>query len=152
PPGAILTSSTNVSISAEINANLAVAATGTSPTIQWQRSTNGGATWFDMPGATVANFTTPNLQLAESVARFRAVVTTPCSGASAPSAVAFITLTNPIVTPVSLIMDDHFVDPDLGFNSRNNLPLSVTNSTWYTDVDESNPSVPGLYAFNEPGD
>jgi hypothetical protein len=92
------------------------------------------------------------LQISENLSKYRAIVSVACNGSSITSAVATVTLTNPIVTPVGLVVDDHFIDPDLGFNSRNNQPFSVTNSLWYTDNDESTPTVPGLYAFGEPGD
>jgi hypothetical protein len=152
PAGVGFTSATSVTNSAEISSTFSVAATGTSPTVQWQRSTNGGTAFFDLVGATAATYSTPALQISENLSKYRAIVSVACNGSSITSAVATVTLTNPIVTPVGLIMDDHFIDPDLGFNSRNNLPLSVTNSLWFTDNDESQPTTPGLYAFGEPGD
>jgi hypothetical protein len=139
---------TNLTQSAEISATFRVAPLGTSPTLQWQRSTDTGSTWNDIPGAMASLYTTPNLTLAESGVRYRVIVNVACNSSSATSAVATVTLTNPVVTPVGMVMNDTFLDPDLGFESRNNPPLSATNSLWYTATDES---VPGLVAFGQGG-
>lgn len=123
---------TDVTQSAEIAASFRVAALGTSPTIQWQLSTDSGQAWADISGAVAADYTTPNLALADSGNQYRAIASVECNGSSATSAVATVTLTTPVETPIGLIMHDTFLDPDLGFDDRSNPPLTVSNSLWFT--------------------
>ena len=144
-------SPTNITQSAELSAVFKVAPLGTSPTVQWQLSTNSGSSFFDIPDATTTLYSTPNLVMSDSGNQYRAIVSVGCDGSSATSAVATVTLTSPTVTPIGLVVDDTFSDPGLGFDSRNNEPFSVSNSLWYTDSDESDPSVPGLYAYSQNG-
>ena len=76
---------TNATVVAGINATFRVSPTGTSPSVQWQISTNGGTTWTNVLGN--ANvFSTPNLTLANSGSQYRAIVTVSCDGSSATSA------------------------------------------------------------------
>jgi hypothetical protein len=49
--------------------------TTSAPTWQWQYSTDGGATWADISGATATSYTTPPTRVADNDKRFRAVVT-----------------------------------------------------------------------------
>jgi hypothetical protein len=130
--GAAAISPTNLTQSAEISATFRAAPLGTSPTLQWQRSTDAGGTWNDIPGATASVYTTPNLALSESGTRYRVIVSVACDSSSATSAVATVTLTNPVVTPLGVVMNDTFTDPDLGFDDRSNPPLTVSNSLWFT--------------------
>jgi hypothetical protein len=124
------TSGTNV---AEINSTFKAFATGTAPTYQWQISQNGGSTWTDIDGAVFSSYTTPNLSLAtDNGNKYRAIANVSCDGSSVTSAVATVTLTNPVVTPLGVVMDDTFLDPDLGFDSRNNTPVTSSNSVWFT--------------------
>ncbi len=54
-------------------ATFSAAASGAAPvTVQWQRSLDGGATWSDIPGATVVPYS-QTAQLSDSGTRFRAV-------------------------------------------------------------------------------
>ena len=64
-----------------------------------------------MPSPTL---TTPNLSLAESGNQYRALVRVDCNGSSATSAVATVTLTAPVQTPLSIVMCDTFLDPTSG--------------------------------------
>jgi hypothetical protein len=67
------------------------AADGTpAPTVQWQRSSDAGATWTDVPGATATTLT-GTATLGDSGARFRAVFTN--DSGSANSAPASLTVT-----------------------------------------------------------
>ncbi|MCW5952135.1 MAG: hypothetical protein KIT69_07750 [Propionibacteriaceae bacterium] len=43
------------------------------PTVQWQRSTDGGITWHDLRGATAASYTIDTVSQAQDGQRFRAV-------------------------------------------------------------------------------
>jgi hypothetical protein len=137
----------SVTNSAEINSTFKVFELGTSPTIQWQRSTNAGATWDDISGATSSTYVTPNLQLSDNGSRYRAIVSVACNSSTATSGVATVTLTTPTPTPVGVVMNDTFTDPDLGFDDRSNPPLSTTNSLWYTALAVQN----NLTAFGQGG-
>src|SRR6185436_14143091 len=115
-------------------------ATGTSPTTQWLRSTNAGVNWDDIAGATAQVYTTPNLAQSESGTRFRAISYVACNNTYATSAVATVTLTPVTPTPAGIVVDDSFDD-----NSRNNEPVTSTNSVWWSATGEG---TPGLDAFN----
>jgi hypothetical protein len=144
-PASVSSDPASVSQSAEISATLTVQAGGTSPTYQWQRSTNSGGNWFNIPGATTFTYTTPNLAFSESGSQYRAIIHVACDNSSATSAVATITLSAPIPTPLGIVMDDTFLDPDLGFDDRANPPLSSSNSLWYTATTDN------LTAFGQGG-
>lgn len=146
PASVNFTSVTNITNSAELSATFRVAALGTSPTIQWQRSTNSGSSWDDISGATVATYTTPNLALNESGSQYRAIVNVACDGSSRTSGVATVTLTAPTISPLGVVMNDTFLDPDLGFDDRSNLPLTSSNSVWFTGA-----SPQSLVAFEQGG-
>jgi hypothetical protein len=137
----ITTNPTNVTQVAEINAAFHVVPSGTGATIQWQLSTNNGSTWNNIAGATAATYTTPNLSLADNGNQYRAVVSVACDASSATSAVASVTLTAPTVSPTGLVLHDKFFDTDdIGFNSRNNTPVAISNSVWFTTTEpEGNP-------------
>ena len=64
------------------------------PSVQWQLSSNGGATWSNVPGATNASLTTGPLATAYSGWQVRAVFTN--HAGSATTTAATITVTNPV--------------------------------------------------------
>jgi len=132
----------SVTQSAEIAATFSVKAlsTATSPSVQWQLSTNSGSTWVNISGATATTYTTPNLSFAESGSQYRAIVSVACNSSSATSTVATVTLTNPVVTPVGLVMHDLFED-----FLRDDPPVTVSNSVWRTATSAN------LDAFTTPG-
>lgn len=116
-----------------IGATLVVTGTGSSPTYQWQVSGPGSSTWTNISGAVFSTYTTPNLWLAsDNGNKYRAIVNVTCNGSSATSDVATVTLTLPVSTPNGIVMDDTFLDPDLGFDDRANTPITSSNSVWYT--------------------
>ncbi len=124
---------TNVTQCAEIGASFTVTAVGTSPTYQWQIRPSGSGTFTNIPGATSATYTTPNLALAADNSNgYRAIVTVSCDNSTATSAVATVTLTAPVVTPPGVIMDDFFTDM-----LRDNTPVTPSNSVWYTSGNSS---------------
>lgn len=135
----IAMSPTNVTQVAEISATFYSQAdpASTAPTYQWQRSTNAGANWSNIGGATASFYTTPNLPLSANGNQYRVVVQVNCDGSSATSSVASVTLTAPTVTATGTIMNDTFTDPELGFDDRANEPLTSTNSLWYTAVTDN---------------
>jgi len=63
------------------------------PTMQWQLSTDAGATWSDIAGATGASYTTPATTAADSGKRFRLVASN--SAGTAASSAALLTVTAP---------------------------------------------------------
>jgi hypothetical protein len=142
---AIVADPVSVSQVAEINATFKVVAGGTGPTYQWQASTNSGTSWNNIVGATFASYTTPNLSLPQSGTQYRAIVRVACDASSVTSSVATVTLTAPILTLTGLVMNDTFLDPDLGYDDRSNLPLTSSNSLWYTSVTDD------LIAYNQGG-
>jgi hypothetical protein len=124
---AVTSDPVSVTQSAEISASFSVTPDGTSPTIQWQRSVDGGSSWNNIAGAIAGSYTTPILPLSSSGSQYRAIVHVACDNSSATSAVATVTLTPPVVTPVGLVMDDFFDD-----QLRDNTPVTVSNSVWRT--------------------
>jgi alpha-tubulin suppressor-like RCC1 family protein len=83
-----------------VNQSVAVGATATfnavvsgtpAPGLQWQVSTDGGATWSDLAGATAAAYTTPSTALGDNGKRYRAVATN--SAGSVASSAAVLTVT-----------------------------------------------------------
>lgn len=145
---AIETHPTNVTQVAEISASFhaKALASATSPTYQWQRSTNSGSTWNNIIGAVSSSYTTPNLALSESGSQYRVIVNVACGGgSSATSSVATVTLTAPILTPVGLIMHDTFLDPTNAFDGRAEGPIWSSNSVWVTSVTDD------LTAFGQGG-
>lgn len=68
---------------------------------QWQQSTNGGATWTAIPGATGLSLTLTVTGNAD----YRAVVTCTNSGLSANSAIVSVTASPPTYTPIPYVQD-----------------------------------------------
>ncbi|MFT3888912.1 MAG: immunoglobulin domain-containing protein [Arachnia sp.] len=77
-PGAVTISAQPQSRTAEAGTlvTFTAAATGDpAPTVVWQRSTDGGATWADLRGATGASYTIERVRTAQSGQLYRAVFT-----------------------------------------------------------------------------
>jgi hypothetical protein len=124
---------TNVTQCAEIGASFSVGAIGTSPAYQWQVSSNGTAPFTNIAGATLPNYSTPNLQLAtDNSNAYRAIISVPCDNSTATSTVATVTLTAPVPTTPGVVMDDFFTD-----KLRDNTPVTPTNSVWRTSGNSS---------------
>jgi uncharacterized repeat protein (TIGR01451 family) len=69
------------------DATFTVAASGNpTPTVQWQASTNSGATWTDISGATSTTLTHESVSLGMSGYQYRAVFTNPAGSATSNSA------------------------------------------------------------------
>jgi hypothetical protein len=71
-------------------ASFSVTASGTAPSYQWQRSTDGGATWADIAGATAATHGTGATSTAMSGQQYRVIVSN--AGGSVTSAAAALTV------------------------------------------------------------
>ncbi len=85
------------------NATFTAAASGTpAPTVQWQESTDNGATFTDIPGATSTTLTVP-ADSAHNGRKYRAVFTNSC-GTATTTAATLTTCIAPAVTsnPVSV--------------------------------------------------
>jgi hypothetical protein len=84
------------------NATYTAAASGNpTPTVQWQLSTNGGASWSDIPSATSTTLTVTAPAVSPSGNKYRAVFTNNCGGtATATTTVATLTVNkaDPTVT------------------------------------------------------
>lgn len=107
----VTTQPSAVSVTAPATATFTVVAVGTpSPTYQWQRSTNGGASFSDISGATASSYTTPATTVSDSGGQYRVVVsnTTPSTATSqavvltvAPTPVAPTFTTQPAAVSVT---------------------------------------------------
>lgn len=89
---AFTTQPAHQSVSAGSAAAFTVAATGNpTPTLQWQRSTDGGATWSHIATATDATYNTGPTALSQNGERYRALASN--SAGSATSSAALLTVT-----------------------------------------------------------
>ncbi|MFN3878694.1 MAG: putative Ig domain-containing protein, partial [Brevundimonas sp.] len=93
-PG-VLTQPSNQTAAAGATATFTAAASG-SPTVQWQESFDGGASWADITGATSTSYTTPATTMADNGKRFRAVFTN--AGGTTNSNAATLTVQAPTIT------------------------------------------------------
>ena len=86
---------------APATATFSVTVTGTAPGYQWQRSTDNGATWVNIAGATAASYSTGSTDVSMNASQYRVVVANSAgsvtstavvlSVAAAPLAAAFTT-------------------------------------------------------------
>ena len=91
---AVVTQPADVTVDPGQTAGFTVAFSGnTAPTVQWQQSNDGGATFQDVAGATAATLSVPNVGEADNGRRYRAVGTN--SVGSATSNVATLTVNKP---------------------------------------------------------
>ena len=95
-PAVITAQPTDQSVVAGSTAAFHVTASGATG-YQWQRSTDGGATFTSVSGASAASYTTAVTTLADSGAKYRVAVTG--GGNSVTSAAATLTVTAAVVAP-----------------------------------------------------
>ncbi len=99
---AITTSPANVTVTAGATATFTAAASGTpTPTVQWQMSTDGGATFANIAGATSLSYGFVTSSTAQTGTRFRAVFTNAAGSVTTSAAVLTVTAaitvsTNPV--------------------------------------------------------
>ncbi len=87
------------SVAVGTTATFSASISGTpTPTLQWQRSNNSGASWADLAGATSNNYTTPATVAGDDGAQFRLIATN--SEGNATSGVVTLTVTAANVAPV----------------------------------------------------
>jgi autotransporter-associated beta strand protein len=85
----------NIAVSAGQTANFSVTATGSSPTYQWEYSTDNGANWSPVStgtGATTSSYTTAVTTTGENGYQYRCVVSVACDSSSATSSPATLTV------------------------------------------------------------
>jgi hypothetical protein len=104
--GAITTNPTNATGCVNAGATFSVAATGSSPSYQWQVSTDGGVTYSNLAGATSSTLSLTGLTSTQNGNRYRAVVTVAGCGSVTSSAVILTVNSAPVVTisaPVTVV-------------------------------------------------
>lgn len=106
-PPTVTTQPANITRCVGTTATFTAAASGNSPTYQWQVSTDGGTTWTNITGATSATLSVSNVTSAMNNNRYRAVVTVaPCATTATTNAATLTVNALPTVTlaaPVVLI-------------------------------------------------
>jgi Immunoglobulin I-set domain len=96
---AITQNPTDVTINAGQTAIFTAAASGTpAPTVQWQFSTNGGATFNNVAGATNTTLTVPNVTAGQNGTKFRAVFTNSTSSATTTAATMTVNFAPSVTT------------------------------------------------------
>ena len=129
-PAAVDTHPDSVTVSEGISASFSVSSSSSSPLYQWQRSTNTGVSWHNVPagtGDTSATYSTPPLGTNANQNQYRCIVSVSCAGgSSATSSVATVTVTAATPTPLGVVVDDQFAD-----SSRSNTPITTNNSVWF---------------------
>ena len=87
----IVTPPLDARVTSPATATFSVVAAGTpAPTLQWQLSTNNGGSWADIPGATLASYTTPATATGDSFNRFRALATNIAGSATSAHATLIV--------------------------------------------------------------
>jgi autotransporter passenger strand-loop-strand repeat protein len=95
----ITTQPSSQTVTAGQTASFTAAASGTpTPTVQWQLSTNGGATWNNIAGATATTFSITNTTASQSGAEYRAVFTNSAGSATSNAATLTVTVAPSITT------------------------------------------------------
>jgi len=93
-PPVVTTQPASQTVTAPAAATFSAAASGTpAPTVQWQQSTDNGANWTNIAGATASSYSTGPTAAADSGRQFRAVFTN--SAGSARSNAAVLTVAAP---------------------------------------------------------
>ena len=132
-PASIASEPSDQAVHEGVAAIFSVIAGGTSPTYQWQVSTNGGADWEDVTdgvGATTPIYWTRPLTPGDNGNAYRALVSVECgAGSSAASRAARVSVAPASATPNGLVMNDVFQDW-----FYNNLPYGLDNSVWFASA------------------
>jgi MBG domain (YGX type)/YDG domain/Immunoglobulin I-set domain len=84
------------------NATFTAAANGTAPVgVQWQKSTDNGATWNPISGASSTNLTLTKPPVSDSGSKYRAVFTNSCGSATSNAATLTVNAKQITITPDS---------------------------------------------------
>lgn len=112
----ITTQPTDVTLCSGLDATFTVVATGTGIAYQWQVSTNNGATWTDISGATNGALTLTNVAQSLDGNQYRALVTSACSPTGTYSNVASLTVFTPVTITTQPVSTDVCLDGDATFS------------------------------------
>lgn len=93
-PASINTQPANASVCLGSNVSFGVTTVGTDNQYQWQISTNGGASFTNITGATSSTYSVNTVSLSQNNYRYRVVVTNACPS-SVTSTAAVLTVSNP---------------------------------------------------------
>ena len=95
----ITTQPVGQTVTSPANASFTVVGTGLpTPTVQWQRSNDGGTTWADVTGATSATYTTAATSASDNGAKFHAVLSNSIGTAATSTAVTLTVNVAPAIT------------------------------------------------------
>lgn len=100
-PPAITTQPSDQSVTYSANASFTAAASGASPSVQWQVSTDGGTTFTNVAGATTATLNLTKPRVSVSGNKYRAVFTNGCGSAASNAATLTVTPKNLTVTGIT---------------------------------------------------
>ena len=144
----ISTQPTNTTVIEGVSASFLTIAAGSSPTYQWQVSTNSGSTWNNVTvgsGAQGPTYSTPAPITADSGNQYRCIVSVSCDSSSVTSSVATLTVNAPSVTPTGVVVNDLFND-----SNYQDPPVSSTNSVWYASATGSLDASSGTSLYGYP--
>jgi len=97
-PAATTTNPTDKSGCVGTSVSFTSAASGSSPSYQWQVSTDGGFNYTDISGATSATLTLSNLSMAQNGNRYRSVATVTSCGAAITTPAILTVFALPVAT------------------------------------------------------
>jgi hypothetical protein len=124
----IVSPPTNQTVIEGLSGSFTVVAGGTSPTFQWQVSTDGGTTWNNVTagiGTNSQTYVTPPTALANNGDRYRVIVSVACDNSSVTSSAVTLSVSAASKTPDGVVMNDVFDD-----GQYNNIPVAANNSVW----------------------
>lgn len=139
-PAVITTQPANASACDGSNASFGISSTGTSNTFQWQLSTDAGATWNNIIGATTATLNLTAVTNSMNNNRYRVIVSNACPS-SATSNPATLSVTNaatvtsnPSNVAVCLNENASFTVAATGSNLSYQWQVSSDNGTTFTNI------------------
>lgn len=152
-PVAITTQPVSATVCNGSNAVFTVAATpATNPTYQWQRSTDAGVTWTDIPGQTGTTFTITGATVAISGTQYRALAFSGISNGYVISNVATLTVNpTPTVNAVNsqAVCNQVSSTPITFSGTPGNVNFNWTNSTTSIGLPASGTgNIPAFIATN----
>lgn len=131
---AITTSPVNQSVQAGSTATFTVAATGSSPTYQWQVSTDGGNTWDNVTagtGGATSSYTTPATTVGQNGYEYRCIASVACNSSSATSTAATLTVD---CTSAGVVTNPASQSAQAGSTATFNVLGSGSNPTYQWEV------------------
>lgn len=132
-PPVVIQNPANTTVLAGEEASFEAAASAhPSATVQWERSTNGGATWSAVPGATSTQLAIAKTVIAETGYEFRALFTNVAGKAT--SAAATLTVADKNFNAVAWGQNLYRQLGDGTFNSRSDVPVASVGLKFVTAV------------------